>query len=180
MVKLLRWVKLTLRFVFWNRLLRRKFRAPLPPFVLGRTTRFVQKSFILLRVAMIFITLDPTPAVSDYSTSSRVQPHSHYSFVFWKRLMRSKFRLSRVQPHSHYSLSELLKNPLSDYPSPMALYGMEPDGTILNLPISSANRGGAKGQKTFPRGENDPAICVLEAIHAKRVAGLSSFLYLEG
>ena len=53
----------------------------------------------------------------------------------------------------------------------MALYGVETDGTILNLPIFSANWGGTKGRKTFTRGENDPAICVLEAL--KKVSGAS-------
>ena len=69
---------------------------------------------------------------------------------------------------------------LRDYPPSTPLYGMETDGTLLNLPIFSASWGGGKGQKpgsrgdqTFKRGDNDPATCVLEAIKAKRVSGAS-------
>ena len=54
---------------------------------------------------------------------------------------------SHVKPHSHYSLSDIFKNPLCNYPSSMALYGVETDGTILNLPIFPANWGGTKGRK---------------------------------
>ena len=73
-----------------------------------------------------------------------------------------------------------MKNPLRDHPSSMSPFGMETDGTLLNLPIFSASGGGGKGQKpgsrgdqTFKRGVNDPATCVLEAITAKRVSGAS-------
>ena len=62
----------------------------------------------------------------------------------------------------------------------MALYGAETDGALLNLPIFSASWGGGKeqkpgsrGEKTFTRGEGDPAVCVLNAIKAKRVSGAS-------
>ena len=87
-----------------------------------------------------------------------------------------------------YSVSEILNNPLRDYPSSMSLFGMETDGTLLNSPIFSASWGGGKGQKpgsrgdhTFEGGDNDPATCGLEAITARRVSGASSpFLYLEG
>ena len=73
-----------------------------------------------------------------------------------------------------------MKNPLRDYPSSMSLFGMETDGTLLNLPIFPASGGGGKGQKpgsrgdqTFKRGVNDPATCVLEAITARRDSGAS-------
>ena len=49
---------------------------------------------------------------------------------------------NRTQPKLHYSLSEIMKNPLRHYPSPMALYGMEPDGALLTHPVLQLILGG--------------------------------------
>ena len=66
-----------------------------------------------------------------------------------------------------------MKNPLRRYPSSMSLYGMEPDGALLGHPVFAVNFGGGRDAKTFTRGENGPAMCVLKAINAKRVRGES-------
>ena len=64
-----------------------------------------------------------------------------------------------------------MNNPLRHYPASMALYGAETDGTLLPHPVFSINFGGVKDKDTFSRGGNGPAICVLRAINAERVAG---------
>ena len=52
----------------------------------------------------------------------------------------------------------------------MALYGMEPDGALLDLPVFSANfAAGRDASRAFTRGENDPATRALDAIGATRV-----------
>ena len=69
-----------------------------------------------------------------------------------------------------YPLGKIAKNPLRSYPSPLALYGMEPDGTLLDLPVFSTNfAAGRDSSRVFTRGDNDPATRALDAIGAARV-----------
>ena len=75
--------------------------------------------------------------------------------------------LSRV----HYSLSSVMKNPLRRYPSDVSLYGgVLPDNTLLDFPVFSAAFPPEALSKTFTRGENDPAVSVLNAVGAQRVS----------
>ena len=67
----------------------------------------------------------------------------------------------------------ILHNPLRHYPSSVFLYGVVPDGALLVHPVFGVKFGAGKDQKSFTRGENDPAMCVLNAIGAKRVRGES-------
>ena len=41
----------------------------------------------------------------------------------------------QTQSDMRSCLREIAKNPLRGYPSSIALYGMEPDGTLLNRPV---------------------------------------------
>ena len=59
---------------------------------------------------------------------------------------------NRTQPKLHYSLSEIMKNPLRHYPSPLSLYGTEPDSTLLNDPVFAINFGGGEGNGKFHAG----------------------------
>ena len=75
----------------------------------------------------------------------------------------------QTQPGIRYRLREIAKNPLRDYPSSTALYGMEPDGTLLNQQVCSTNfAAGRDSARVFTRGENDPATCALAAISPER------------
>ena len=67
-------------------------------------------------------------------------------------------------------LLEVAKNPLEDYPSFIALYGMEPDATLLPNGVSATNFVlGNDSNKVFTRGDGDPAISALASIGARRV-----------
>ena len=77
----------------------------------------------------------------------------------------------RTQPKLHYSLSDIMKNPLRHYPSPLSLYSAEPDGALLTDPVFAINFGGVKEMRNFTRGKNGPTMCVLRAIDATRVSG---------
>ena len=69
-----------------------------------------------------------------------------------------------------YCLKEVAKNPLLDYPSSMALYGMEPDATLLTHAVFSTNFAlGNDSTKVFTRGDDDPATLALAASGARRV-----------
>ena len=78
---------------------------------------------------------------------------------------------NRIKPKWHYSLSEIMNNPLRHYPPSLALYGTETDGTLSSHPAFSINFASGMDGDTFTRGENDPALCVLRALNAERVAG---------
>ena len=74
--------------------------------------------------------------------------------------------ISRV----HYSLSSIMQNPLRHYPSAESLYSnVLPDDTLLDLPVFSAAFPPEALSKSFTRGENDPAVSVLNAVGAQRV-----------
>ena len=75
----------------------------------------------------------------------------------------------QTQSDMRYCLREIAKNPLRDYPSSMALYGMEPDGTLLDHPVFTTNFAAERDSaRVFARGENDPATCALAASGAGR------------
>ena len=75
--------------------------------------------------------------------------------------------ISRV----HYSLSSIMKNPLRHYPSAESLYtNVLPDDTLLDLPVFSAAFPPDALSKSFTRGDNDPAVSVLNAVGARRVS----------
>ena len=75
--------------------------------------------------------------------------------------------ISRV----HYSLSSIMQNPLRHYPSAESLYGnVLPDDTLLDLPVFSAAFPPEALSKSFTRGDNDPAVSVLNAVGAQRVS----------
>ena len=64
-----------------------------------------------------------------------------------------------------------MQNPLRHYPSAMSLYGGAlPDGALLDLPVFWTPFPPGELSKTFTRGENDPAVSVLEAVGAQRVS----------
>ena len=74
------------------------------------------------------------------------------------------------QPRVHYSLGSIMQNPLRRFPSVTSLYNnVLPDSALLELPVFRATFGVGKSAKTFTRGEEDPAVCVLNAIGARRV-----------
>ena len=74
------------------------------------------------------------------------------------------------QPRVHYSLGSIMQNPLRRYPSVTSLYNnVLPDSTLLELPVFWATFGVGESAKTFTRGEEDPAVGVLNAIGARRV-----------
>ena len=71
---------------------------------------------------------------------------------------------------AHYGIFDILLARLRSYPSAMALSGMKPDGTLLDLPGFSANFvAGRNPSRAFSRGENDPAARAFDALGAARV-----------
>ena len=69
-----------------------------------------------------------------------------------------------------FCLREVARNPLRGYPSSIALYGMEPDGTLLTHTVFPTNFvAGGDSTRVFTRGESDPATSALAAIGADRV-----------
>ena len=75
--------------------------------------------------------------------------------------------ISRV----HYSLSSIMQNPLRHYPSAESLYcNVLPDNTLLDHPVFSAVFPPVALSKSFTRGDNDPAVSVLNAVGAQRVS----------
>ena len=67
-----------------------------------------------------------------------------------------------------YDLDATTQNPLRGYPCSEALYGMEPNASLLELPVFSARY--AVGVDHFKRGEQDPATLALLAIGARQVS----------
>ena len=83
----------------------------------------------------------------------------------------SPYGTAPVHERVHYSLSSIMQNPLRHYPSPVSLYGGAlPDGTLLDLPVFGAVFPPGELAKSFTRGENDPAVSVLNAVGAQRVS----------
>ena len=75
-----------------------------------------------------------------------------------------------------YDLASVSQNPLRAYPSPMALYGMELDGTLSQHTAFSTNFAMGKDQikGVFTRGQGGPATLALAAIGAERVPAESA------
>ena len=71
----------------------------------------------------------------------------------------------------HYSLSSIMQNPMRHYPSAESLYkNVLPDSTLLDLPVFSSTFPPDALSTSFTRGENDPAVSVLNAVGARRVS----------
>ena len=119
--------------------------------------------------------VDPLPRRSSpIDAASGTAPGSQALVPFQAPSIASPYGTAhQTQPRVHYSLSAIMQNPLRHYPSSMSLYGILPDGALLEHPVFGVKFGAGEKQKSFTRGEHDPAMCVLTAIGAKRAPGES-------
>ena len=115
---------------------------------------------------------DPRPlSSSPVDSASDVNPGSQAIVSLPAQPIASPYGTAPMSfPRVHYSLSLIMQNPLRHYPSVTSLYkGVLLDGTLLDLPVFPAALGSGETAKIFTRGEDDPAVCVLNAIGAQRV-----------